>query len=106
MKILIVIFHVQSIDDFISGILTGRSRSIKINIDEFPTLKGDTKKCEVKKSEKSKKAKKEKKEKKPPIKNAVTTLTDSNFDEFVRSQRLPIMVEFYAPWVGFRLHTI
>ena len=27
-------------------------------------------------------------------------LTDSNFDEIVKNQEKPVLVEFYAPWCG------
>eukprot|EP01083_Nonionella_stella_P134654 409632_1 len=102
-------FDQSSIDSFITGMMTGRQRSVKIILDTFPTLKGDTKKCEVKETGKPKSAKpkstpKKDKKKRKPFKDAVVTLTDKNFDDTIRGSDLPVMVEFYAPWCGHCKH--
>ena len=30
----------------------------------------------------------------------VVTLTDTNFDEYVKDQPLPLLIDFWAPWCG------
>jgi len=88
-----------TISSFVSGILTGSTRTSVISADEIPQLPNTTEHCKV--PEKKKPKKKKKSGTGPGYgSDLLVTLTSDNFEEKIIDNPQPAIVEFYAPWCG------
>jgi len=95
----------NTMSSFVSGILTGSTRTSKIAAEEIPQLPSQTEHC------KAPETKKPKRKPKPASDSAgstgpgkgskhLVTLSADNFEEKVVDNPQPAIVEFYAPWCG------
>ena len=103
-----------AIKGFISGILTGKTRTAKLATDEIPKLSEDTEYCKPKPKPK----KKPKPQQQPGQGGAgggsrqapksgpgggsqfIVTIDSENWQQIIFGNNQPIIVEFYAPWCG------
>jgi len=99
-----------AIKGFISGILTGKTRTAAVAASEIPTLSKETEYCKPKP-----KPKKKAKPSGGPGSGArsstpksgpgggsdfIVTITNDNWQEIIYGNNQPLIVEFYAPWCG------
>jgi len=90
-----------TISSWVAGILTGSTRTGKINSEEIPELPTDTTHCKVPEKKKKKKKKAAKAGTGPGYgSDLLVTLTSENFQETIVDSPQPAIVEFYAPWCG------
>jgi len=91
----------HTISSFVSGILTGSTRTAKISAEEIPQLPTDTTHCKVPEKKKKKKKSKGKSGTGPGYgSDLLVTLTSENFQQEILDSPKPAIVEFYAPWCG------
>merc|ERR1712060_571407 len=91
----------HTISSFVSGILTGSTRTSVISADEIPQLPNTTEHCKMPEKKKKEKKKKQKSGTGPGYgSDLLVTLTSDNFEEKIIDNPQPAIVEFYAPWCG------
>jgi len=97
-------YSYTTLSSWVSGILTGSTRTSKIASEEIPELPSDTEHCPAPKPKKPKKKPKKASDGAGggPGKGSkyLVPLTADNFDEKVVDNPQPAIVEFYAPWCG------
>merc|ERR1719242_2353400 len=100
----------SAIKGFISGILTGKTRTAGISASEIPSLSTDTEYCKPPPKPKKKPSKqssgggsaRSSTPKSGPGGGSdfIVTITNDNCQEIIYGNNQPLVVEFYAPWCG------
>ena len=108
----------EAIKGFISGLLTGRTRTAAIASKEIPKLSEDTEYCKPKpKPKKKPKQQQQQQQQQQPGGNGggqretpksgpgggspfLVTIDNDNWQQIIYGNNQPLIVEFYAPWCG------
>jgi len=96
-----------AIKGFISGILTGNTRTAAISGSEIPSLSTETEYCKPPPKPKKKPSKPSGGSRPSTPKSGpgggsefIVTITNDNWQEIIYGNNQPLVVEFYAPWCG------